>query len=312
MMDETIYRQTNYPISVATPLGEDKLQLVKLQGEERLSGLFHFTLEMVSEDHNLNFDAIVGTTVTVSFHLVDGTTRHVNGVVGRFVQADRDKRFTTYHAELFPWLWQLTMTSDCRIFQNQTVPDIIENVFRDLGCTDFKNSLSSTYAAREYCVQYQESTFDFVSRLMQDEGIFYFFEHEDGKHTLVLADDADAHPFCPGLTEVHWAHLFETREHEDVITHCALEQQMIPGTYAAADFNFETPSVGLLVGANSTNSGMRIYEYPGGFEKKDEGEKKVNIRLEAYEFPQTMLRGKGHCRAFTAGHRFRVAGRLVR
>ena len=99
-------------------------------------------------------------------------------------------------------MWLLTLHADNRIFQNKSVPEIIEEVFSDLGLKDFKKSLNGTYAKREYCVQYQESSFDFVSRLMEDEGIFYYFEHSDGKHMMVLADDSDGYAKCTGSTDV--------------------------------------------------------------------------------------------------------------
>ena len=117
------------------------------------------------------------------------------------MQEDANERFATYHAELRPWLWILTKAADCRIFQNKSVPDIIKRVFADLGFTDYRDDTTATYAARDYCVQYNETAFDFVSRLMEDEGIFYFFEHADGKHTLVLADDASAHKPCRAVGE---------------------------------------------------------------------------------------------------------------
>ena len=114
----------------------------------------------------------------------------------------KSARFTSYSATLYPWLWLMTMNSDCQIFQNMTVPDIIKKVFSNLGFSDFKDSLSGSYTAREYCVQYMETSFAFVSRLMEEEGIFYFFTHTASAHTLVLADDASAFNPCPGTSTV--------------------------------------------------------------------------------------------------------------
>jgi type VI secretion system secreted protein VgrG len=302
------FTQDNLALTVSTPLGQDALLLTRVRGEERLSGLFCFTLEMTSEDSNLDFDSIVGQNATVTLELATGTKRYFNGIVGRFVQAGRDVRCTTYYAELYPWLWLLTMTRDCRIFQNQSVPDIIESIFSELGFTDYKNALSATYTARDYCVQYQESAYDFVSRLMEDEGIFYFFEHEEGKHTLVLADDADAHANCPGQATVRWASWFPSRPNEDIITHCTLAQQVIPNAYALDDFNFETPSTDLLVTAQSAEGQRRLYDYPGGFTKRETGEQMANKRLEARELPQKLLRGNGFCSTFAAGYTFTLSG----
>ena len=300
-MADNSYTQDNLFLSVSTPLGPDKLLLSRFHGEERLSGLFHFTLEMLSEDNRLDFKKIVGQRAAVTIEQPSGDPRYIHGIVGRFVQGGRDVRFTTYYAELHPWLWLLTLTSDCKIYQHQTVQQIIDTVFSDLGFTDYRFDLKGQYQPREYCVQYRESAFDFVSRLMEDEGIFYFFEHTANKHTLVLADDTDAHVPCPGVTSLRMS----KTPADDVIAQCTLEGQVTPGNHAVDDFNFEAPSMDLLVNSNGTGNGtLQHYEYPGGYVKKDVGEQKANRRLEAHELPSTLLRGDGYCRAFTAGHRF--------
>ncbi|HEY0006423.1 MAG TPA: type VI secretion system tip protein TssI/VgrG [Pyrinomonadaceae bacterium] len=298
------YTQDTVHLKVTTPLGENKLLLRSLTGEESISGLFHFHLEMVSEDNSLDFSAIVGQSVTATIKLNDGTEHHINGLVGRFVQEDSDVRLTTYYAELHPWLWMLTKTGDCRIFQNKTVPQIIETIFSNLGFTDFRNDLKATYAAREYCVQYDETAFNFVSRLMEDEGIFYFFEHTSDKHTLVLADDADSFQSCPGLDAAKYRQSDISHTDDHAITRCTIEEQVVTGKFAHDDFNFETPSTDLKVEVAGTGSEMRIYEYPGGFAKQDGGEQRANRRLEACEHPAKTLRGESYVRAFVSGYKF--------
>ena len=114
------YTQDNLYFSLATPLGKDKLLLRNFHGEERISGLFHFTLDMESEEPDLDFSQVVGKSANITVELADGSQRYINGIVGRFLQAGSDPVFTKYHAELHPWLWLLTMAIDCRIFQNQS------------------------------------------------------------------------------------------------------------------------------------------------------------------------------------------------
>jgi len=307
------YVQTDQYISISTPLGKDKLLLRSFRGEERLSGLFEFFLEMQSEDPALDFAAIVGKSVTVTVLLADGTNRYINGIVGKFVQAGGDARFYNYYAELHPWFWLTTMSADCRIWQNKSVIDIVTGLFTELGFTDYRNSTSGTYAALEYCVQYNETAFAFVSRLLEDAGITYFFEHEDGKHTLVLADASSAYTDCPGAATVnvggtvHWLQ-------QNTITSCSLEQNVIPGKYAVDDFGFETPSTDLLGSADSTKATdaakRRLYEYPGGFAKKDAAEGLAKKRMEEQELPQKLLRGTSFCRAWFAGAKSTVAKHL--
>lgn len=300
------YVQDNLPVTITSPLGKDKLLLKSLRGDERISGLFSFVLELSSENTALDFSQILGKSLTVSIRLSDGTKRHINGIVGRFAQEGGDERFTAYSAELYPWLWMLTLTADCRIFQNQSVPQIIEKIFSDLGFSDFRVDLKNSYASRDYCVQYNETAFAFVSRLMEDEGIHYFFEHSDGTHTLVLADDADAHQACPGLesTSVRYRKSAIDATDDHSVTSCTIEQQVVTGKYAMDDFNFETPSMDLISSVNGDGSKMRVYEYPGGFIKKDVGEKRAKVRIESEEWPGKLLRGASFCRAFVSGHKF--------
>lgn len=299
------YKQDALRLQVTTPLGADKLLVRAFDGDERISGLFRYSLELVSEDKALDFTSIVGKNATVTLALNDGTKHYFNGVVARFVQEDADERLATYHAELRPWLWQLTLTANCQIFQNKSTLDIITSVFGDLGFTDFRDATTKTYDPREYCVQYNETAFDFISRLMEDEGIFYFFEHEDGKHTLVLADDADAHVSCPGLADGARYRASAIAHTDDrAVTRCRIEQHVVTGKFAHDDFNFETPSTDLLTNVDGADGTMRVYEYPGGFLKKDAGESRANLRMEAHEHPRKVMHGEGHVRAFVAGYKF--------
>ncbi|HEV7485309.1 MAG TPA: type VI secretion system tip protein TssI/VgrG [Thermoanaerobaculia bacterium] len=296
--------QTEQLISITTPLGADKLLLRSVRGEERISGLFQFFLEMQSEEKSLDFSKIVGKTATVAMKLADGTTRYVNGIVGRFVQAGSDAKLATYYAELHPWLWLMTMSADCRIWQNKSVKDIVTGLFTELGFTDYKDSCTGTYNPLEYCVQYNETAFAFVSRLLESAGIFYFFTHEDGKHTLVLGDDSSAFADCAGAAKVQYGGYGNWKQ-QNVVSGCTIEEMVIPGKYAVDDFGFETPSTDLMGSSDSTvatnGSKRRLYEYPGGFTKKDVAEGLSKLRLEEREAPQKSLRGESFTPAFTAG-----------
>ena len=189
--------QATRQIAIDTPLGEDVLLLRSFQGHEELSRLFTFHLDLVSENSSIKYEDIVGQSVTVRLTLADSSQRYWNGFVSRFVQADQDSKVTVYHATMVPWLWFLDQTTDCRIFQTKSAPDIIKQIFKEYGYNDFSLRLYGDFVKRDYCVQYRESDFNFVSRLMEEEGICYFFEHENGKHTLILGNDPAAHKTCP-------------------------------------------------------------------------------------------------------------------
>jgi type VI secretion system secreted protein VgrG len=302
-MGSTTVQATN-PLLLTTPLGKDKLILQTFQADERISSLFHYSVEMMSTDNSLDFTKIVGKAITVTHTLQGGEKEYFHGIVGRFIQAGKDRRFTTYRADVHPWLWLLTMNSDCRIFQNKTAPDIIKKVFSDLGFTDFKDSLTATYAAREYCVQYMESNFHFVSRLMEEEGIFYFFEHTASKHTMVLADDASAHKDIQGTSTVHMQANARTWGDELEVFDCSWEQQVTVGQFQADDYNFETPSTDLLAKSSSKETARSLYEYPGRFMVKGDGDAITSRTLASFETPGKVLRGSSACRGFRAGAKF--------
>jgi type VI secretion system secreted protein VgrG len=305
--------QDNKLIQIDTPLGKDVLLLKSFAGSESISRLFSFSAELLSEDPSIAFDKIVGQRVNISIMQVNGDKRYINGFVSRFSQTGADSRFTHYHAEVVPWLWFLTRSAACRIFQNMTVPDIIAKVFSGLSCNDFKKSLQGTYGPWEYCVQYRETAFNFVSRLMEQEGIFYFFEHEKDKHTLVLADRPGAHKPCPFTPKGRLDFSLGGVVKEDVIQDWQMEQELRTGKYFLRDYNFETPSTDLSVNEPSAitvdgNTKYEIYDYPGEYSKKDDGQTIVKTRMQEEETTNLLATGSSDCRGFVSGFRFDLDG----
>src|SRR5579864_1575832 len=267
------FTQTDRALKIDTPLGPDVLLLRSISGQEAVSQLFRFQLELLSEQDDIAFDDIVGQNVTVHVEALD-SHRIFNGFISRFSQGSRDERFTYYRAEMVPWLWFLTRTADCRIFQNQAAPDIVKKIFQDLGFQDMVElRLYKSYRKRDYCVQYRETDFNFVSRLMEEEGICYFFEHdeENKKHTLVLGDDAAAHKPCPGQPKARCDFNAGGWRGEDVVSEWRIEQEYRPTAWAHTDFNFETPSTSLMVTVKEDGS-YEIYDYPGFYAKKSDGD----------------------------------------
>ncbi|MBL9041497.1 MAG: type VI secretion system tip protein VgrG [Myxococcales bacterium] len=288
-------------LSAATPAA-DALELESFSGQEELSSPFLYTLQFLSKDRKLDFKKLMGKAVTITIVLPDKSKRYICGLVTRFVESGYDPKHTLYVAELRPWLWLLTLHADNRIFQNKSVPEIIEEVFSDLGLKDFKKSLKGTYAKREYCVQYQESSFDFVSRLMEDEGIFYYFEHSDGKHLMVLADDSDGYATCTGSAEVEMG----LNDTPNCLRDCSFEETLVTTGYALTDYNFEIPSTDLFVKTGGGSPALVVYDHPGNYAKKNEGEKLVKLRIEAMEHAQKVLRASSNCRGFVAGGKFKL------
>src|SRR6266550_3406148 len=307
------YTQEGRLLSLNSPLGKDALLLQGLNGHENISRPLAFHLDLLSENPSISYDQIVGQRVAIVIDAPGGGQRYWNGFVSRFVQAGSDYRFTHYRAEIVPWLWFLTRTADCRIFQNMTIPDIITKIFKDLGFNDFKNSLQGSFELREYCVQYRETDFNFVSRLLEQYGICYFFEHEQDQHTLVMANDSSVHKECPRNDTVHVNYAPGGLVDKDVITSWNMEQELRTGKWSLTDYNFETPSSNLLVNEPSIvnvdgNSKYEIYDYPGIYQRKPQGENLAKVRMQEEETVSKIASGSGGCYGFAAGYKFNLEG----
>jgi type VI secretion system secreted protein VgrG len=304
------YTQENRLIALDTPLGDDVLMLQGFTGREGISRLFRFNLDLISDQNDIDFDDIVGQQVTIRVFLSDGSSeRYFNGFVSRFAQSGSGTQFSNYQMEVVPWLWFLTRIADCRIFQNMTIPDIVQKVFQSRGYSDFKSALTASYDPLEYCVQYRETDFNFVSRLMEQYGIFYYFEHEDGKHTMVLADSASAHQACPEQESAHYSLTAGDLDSDDVITAWHVEQELRTGKYSHTDYNFETPGASLMANEPTVvevggNTNFEIYDYPGDHIDQSHGGNLAKIRMQEEEAGHMVITGSSACRAFTSGYKF--------
>jgi type VI secretion system secreted protein VgrG len=299
------------PAEIITPLGDDVLLFNRMTATEQLGRLFEFELDLLSKDPDIKFEDILGQNVTVRLTLPDDKERYFNGYVSRFSQEGTLENFNAYHATVHPWLWFLTRTADCRIFQQQTVPDIIKTVFRDHGFSDFEESLSGSYRTWEYCVQYRETDFNFVSRLMEQEGIYYYFKHEKTKHIMVLSDSVSSHEPYPGYEKLPYyppdEHFRRERDH---IYEWTMVQGIQPGVYALNDFDFERPKANIQVKSSiqrdHAHASMEIYDYPGEYLDTGDGETYTRARIEAHHVQHEQVQAKGNARGLAAGSLFEL------
>ncbi len=304
------YTQENRLLKLDTPLGADVLLLQGFTGRDGISELFKFNLDLLSTQDNIKFKSIIGQSVTIRVLLSDGSSeRYFNGFVSRFAQSGPGAGVTNYQMEVVPWLWFLTRVADCRIFQNMTVPDILKKVFQSRGFSDFKNSLTGSYDPVEYCVQYRETDFNFISRLMEHNGIFYYFEHEDGKHTMVLADSSSAHQACPNQSSANYSESSGNTNAEDVVTGWQMEQELRTGKYSLTDYNFETPAANLMANEPTVvevggNTKFEIYDYPGDHLTQSQGGSVAKLRMQEEEASHVVISGSSVCRAFSSGYKF--------
>ena len=312
-MADASYSQKHRLLSLDTPLGADVLLLQDLAGHEGISRLFSYELNMLAYNNpSISFKEIVGQKVTVTIQLPDGSPHYINGYVSRFTQGDTDKRFfTRYRAQVVPWLWFLTRQADCRIFQNMTPVQIISQVLNLSSVNDFRTSLSASYPTLEYCVQYRETSFNFVSRLMEEYGIFYYFDHTtQGKHTMVLADQVSALPPCPG-SPISYDTAVGGLDDPEAISDWHVEQELRTGKYTVTDYNFTTPSTSLLATDPTVvdlpaSQGLELFDYPGLYTTKDQGDTMAKLRMQEEEATYMVMTGASNCRGFMSGYSFEL------
>ncbi|MCA9263917.1 MAG: type VI secretion system tip protein VgrG [Planctomycetales bacterium] len=301
--------QKNRAFRVESSLGSDDLLFQRMSGTEQLGQLFEFYVDVLSESHSIDLNKVLGESMTIVMEIDDKTTRYFNGIVTSFAQDGSVGDLARYRAVVRPWLWLLTRTSDCRIFQNQSVPEIVAEVMKQKGFTDVKKSLSGQYAKREYCVQYRETDFDFISRLLESEGIYYYFTHEKKKHTLVLSDSQSSHSKTTGYDKIPYYPLGgSNRRERDHIYDWSFSREVQPGTVAITDYDFEKPKADLKVKSAASRSHAQskfeMFDYPGGFVETKNGENYAKARIESWQSQHEIVTGRGNARGIASGALF--------
>lgn len=306
------FKQLTRMAQINSPLGPDTLILAEMGGGEELGRLFDYELQLTSSDAAIDLNQLLGKPMSLSLQLDGQGQRHFHGIVARCSQNIDRGQYASYQVTLRPWLWLLTRTSDCRIFQNQTIPQIIKQVFRDLGFSDFEDSLSRPYREWEYCVQYRETSFDFVSRLMEQEGIYYYFRHEKDRHVLVLADAYGAHQACPGYESVPYYPPDGQHRERDHLNDWHLAQEVQPGSLELNDYDFQRPSARIDVRSAMPRphaaGDYPLYDYPGTYVQSQDGEHYARTRIEALQSLHERVQLKGNARGLGAGHLFSMTG----
>lgn len=307
------FTQDERLIAVETPLGKDHFLLTGISGHEAVSQLFEFDLEMLGGEDTVDDKKLVGENVTFAIKPRGGERSFFNGFISNFYAAEpADGGGRVYHARIVPWLWFLTRSANSRIFQKKNVVDIVKQVFSDHGFSDFEFRTQRTYKEYEYKVQYRETDFNFVSRLLEHEGIFYFFQHENGKHKAVFGDAASV--FRPGEQEkvsfvprpewehVHgWHHTYEFR----------------PGKWTLTDYDFKKPQTDLTadqptVAGPSRMKQYEFFDYPGLYTDKDAGSALARTRIETEEAEYHTVSGQGMVPSFRVGETFTLEHHTIR
>lgn len=318
-------------LDLTTPLGANKVVINGFAGSDGISSPFRFKLDLLADIEtksegeikalDTQIKTLLGKAVSVKM-LYENSPQHFHGLVAKMSALPRELRFLHYSAEVVSWLWLLTLKSESRIFQDKSVVEIIKAVFDELKASfpevSYRDATTGNHIPLDYCVQYRESDFNFVSRLMERDGIFYFFEHSQDKHTLVLADSNATLPKCPGKSQVLYVE-GGIGEREGVIHHWEETLELRSSKFSFRDHHFQLPTKPLEVSDQTQDNSappLEFYDYPGEFaqrfknpdqrlgEVEKEGDKLVKIRLDEEVLPGRVFRGTSTRRNLLSGHRF--------
>ena len=296
-----------------SPMG-DQLEFRSLEGSEQISRLFEHRVRMISQSASISAKALLGKDLSIEIDLTTevggGGKRFISGQVVQFTYIGRDGDFYSYEAVLRPWLWHATRRSDFKIFQFKKVPDIIQEVLGPYGFS-IENKLTGSYRTWDYIVQYGETDFNFVSRLMEMEGAYFYFSHSQGSHTLVLADDIGSHsPLPNGPSTIPYysgdraAHVHD----QDFIDGWSFAEDIASGHFAADDYDFKKPKSILDTKqqqpAGHTEDSRELYEWPGGYTEMGDGENYARVRIEQQKAQRETVQGEGNARNLAPGYLF--------
>jgi type VI secretion system secreted protein VgrG len=293
-------------IRIKSSLGPDKFLLREMELSESLGQLFSIELTADSDDYDINHKSILGDHLSIELDITESESRYFDGIVTGFAYIGLSEFRASYRITLRPWLWLLTRNVQCKIFQGKTVPDIIKEVFRAAGFDDFEDKLQrSDYVSFDYCVQYRESDFAFVSRLMEQEGIYYYFRHEEGVHKLVLCDGTAAHSrYADTYGDIKLARGAEDAS-EGSVWDWALGQELQSGQYTHTDYNLEKPNADLKksksIKQGHQEDGFEIFDYPGKYAEASDGATYAGIRMEEQAARFERASGKSRTRWIATG-----------
>ncbi len=293
----------------AGKLDADDLRVLRFSGSEGLSQYFDFELELGSFETDVDPESVVGEPGRLTIHTPHGD-RVVDGIVSRWEEVGHGRKATYYNARLVPKVWTLALIRQSRIFQKMSTPDILKKVLNDSGipANAFKLSLKGSYDPRTYCVQYRETDLDFIGRLMEEEGMFFFFEHtEDRGHVMIVGDSPDVHPEFPEDPIVRFREADSGMLGEEQVKHFRYARVLRSGAVALKEFDFKKPSLALkaaLKGSSDKEAAFEYYDYPGEYHAQGLGDRLAKIRREEERAESYLGIGEADCRRFVSGYRF--------
>ncbi|WP_457419435.1 type VI secretion system Vgr family protein [Roseateles sp. P5_E7] len=289
---------------------DQKLLFQSLSATEELGRLFEFNVMALAEAKaTVDLESLLGKPAHVSVQLDDTTQRHLHGIVASAGLEGASGGFAAYRLTLRPWLWLATLRADTRIFQSIKIDDLIKKVLQPYG-GDIEFKLQGSYPVYDYCVQYRESDFNFVSRLMEQEGLYYFFKHTDSKHTLVVVDKMSAHEAYPKHDKFQFRQGLGQGQHVGVVSEWRHHFELQSAKTTINDYNYLTPGTALLKNSASMHSGapaaLEVYDPPGEYLTPAEGQRYVKLRMEEADARYASASAKTNLRGVAVGATFEL------
>ncbi|MBL4797035.1 MAG: type VI secretion system tip protein VgrG [Oleispira sp.] len=290
---------------------DNDLLLLEFNSDESLNSLFQHRLTTLCQNNDLDLKSLLGTTISVKVqghHLIGA--KYFHGHVMAISHRGWQGKFAKYEIELEPWLGFLDKTKDCRIFQNQSVVDIITSIFDENGFSDYKINLSDTYKPIEYCTQYRESDMNFINRLIEQEGIYYHFEQLEKKHIMVLSDSPSAHEVILGCQNLPFYPPGSVVRDENFIESWSNNVSVGSGSFALNAFDFEKPRAGLetniAIAQKHDHADMEVYDYQHSYTKREDGTRYAKLRMEQLHCATQSFEGISNCPYLHAGGLFNI------
>lgn len=309
----------NRLLRLHAPLADDKrLYIAALEGNAALSNPYHYRLQLLSRNADIDLQEVMGKSFTVGVRLADGSEHPINGYITAFGFTRTDGGLAMYTAEMTPWLWYLQTRITSRIFQDMSVLDVLDKVFKDYGgLPDYQVRISKRPAPETYIVQYDESDLNFVSRLLERHGLFYYFEHRDDGHSLIISDDSPDASCCPPQ-QAHAVVRYNAGDHvdaQDTLTALSTQRSFQPSAVALNTLKYTDPYATQYVeqptiAEQGDVPKLTVYHGNPAFTHKDKkaGRHDAQLLMEAYEWQAKLFLAQSECRGMQAGHTFKLAG----
>ena len=298
-------------VELHCPLGPDALQVRHFSGREQLGSCFEYSLQLLSTDHDASMEAVLGQHASVRLKIKEHE-RFFDGIVCEFSHQGRHGRHALYRMVLRPWLWLLSQDHDCRVFQHESSIEIVKKLCQERGFSSIEESLLYSYPARDYCVQYRESSLAFISRLLEHEGIYYYFKHAQGKHTLVLADSMSAHQRVPGFETIGYAVVGDDKRKPGKIFDWASTKRVRTGKVALLDYDFDKPRADLRVGSSDpkqhAHAASEYFDYPGHYRELAVGQDRARVRIEELATTHELAEAQTNASGLFSGALFELSG----